>query len=219
MSTRRPRPPPRQASPSERGSHGGGVEVEVVAGVRRRRSAEDGELELLELQLHESGRLRQHRAVWVAPGRFGRGDRNVYATYPRRVRRRRSLMTLWSDRCLLDECPGRQLGALLARSGAWDFNAFSLDRLCGGTNLATLCTHLFQRHGLLVHFRLAPLSVWKFFAMVEQGYHSANPYHNGVHAADVTQAMHCFLRQDMLRMSLTPIEVSVPTSILVTSSC
>ena len=32
--------------------------------------------------------------------------------------------------------------------------------------------------------------------LVEEGYHSSNPYHNAVHAADVTQAMHCFLQEE-----------------------
>jgi hypothetical protein len=49
--------------------------------------------------------------------------------------------------------------------------------------------------------------VWKFFYLVEQGYHSTNPYHNGVHAADVTQAMNCFLGEDALRRNLSPMEV------------
>lgn len=31
--------------------------------------------------------------------------------------------------------------------------------------------------------------------MVQEDYHSQNPYHNAVHAADVTQAMHCYLRE------------------------
>ena len=30
---------------------------------------------------------------------------------------------------------------------------------------------------------------------MEEGYHSSNPYHNAIHAADVTQAMHCFLQE------------------------
>ena len=33
-------------------------------------------------------------------------------------------------------------------------------------------------------------------ALVEEGYHSSNPYHNSVHAADVTQAMHCYLLEN-----------------------
>ena len=39
-----------------------------------------------------------------------------------------------------------------------------------------------------------------------QSYHSSNPYHNGVHAADVTQAMSCFLREDSIRRHLRPVE-------------
>ena len=39
-----------------------------------------------------------------------------------------------------------------------------------------------------------------------QGYHSSNPYHNGVHAADVTQAINCFLREPALRRHLRPVE-------------
>ncbi|KAJ7411985.1 High affinity cAMP-specific 3',5'-cyclic phosphodiesterase 7A [Willisornis vidua] len=31
--------------------------------------------------------------------------------------------------------------------------------------------------------------------MVQEDYHSQNPYHNAVHAADVTQAMHCYLKE------------------------
>lgn len=33
-------------------------------------------------------------------------------------------------------------------------------------------------------------------AFIEEGYHSTNPYHNSVHATDVTQAMHCFLQEE-----------------------
>ncbi|KAF4518325.1 hypothetical protein B566_EDAN009113 [Ephemera danica] len=32
-------------------------------------------------------------------------------------------------------------------------------------------------------------------ALIEEGYHGTNPYHNAIHAADVTQAMHCFLQE------------------------
>ena len=42
--------------------------------------------------------------------------------------------------------------------------------------------------------------------LIEQGYHETNPYHNGVHAADVTQAMHCFIQEDKIGPHLQPIE-------------
>ena len=38
------------------------------------------------------------------------------------------------------------------------------------------------------------------------GYHDTNPYHNSVHAADVTQAMYCFLQEPKIRDHLTPME-------------
>lgn len=35
--------------------------------------------------------------------------------------------------------------------------------------------------------------------MVQEDYHGHNPYHNAVHAADVTQAMHCYLKEPKVR--------------------
>lgn len=34
--------------------------------------------------------------------------------------------------------------------------------------------------------------------MIQEDYHSHNPYHNAVHAADVTQAMYCYLQEPMV---------------------
>lgn len=44
-------------------------------------------------------------------------------------------------------------------------------------------------------------------ALIEEGYHSTNPYHNSIHATDVTQAMHCFLQEEKIKKHLTPLEV------------
>lgn len=38
-------------------------------------------------------------------------------------------------------------------------------------------------------------------ALIEEGYHSTNPYHNSIHATDVTQAMHCFLQEEKVGSS------------------
>lgn len=56
-------------------------------------------------------------------------------------------------------------------------------------------------------FCLDSLTTWKFFAMVERGYHATNPYHNGAHAADVTQAMACFLADSTIGKYFKPAEV------------
>ena len=157
----------------------------------------DHELQLLELQLNpppRQARLPKH-----------------YPTYPRKRRIARSLMTLWSrgQRGLqdYDEATSTVRRSLLSGVNTrWDFNAFSFDRLTGGQNLATLCTYLFHDLGLCSHFQLDTLVVWRFFAMVEAHYHTANPYHNGVHAADVTQAMACFIHEPPFRSHLRPVE-------------
>ncbi|KAF6100539.1 phosphodiesterase 7A [Phyllostomus discolor] len=47
----------------------------------------------------------------------------------------------------------------------------------------------------------------RFLVMIQEDYHSQNPYHNAVHAADVTQAMHCYLREPKLANSVTPWDV------------
>lgn len=41
-----------------------------------------------------------------------------------------------------------------------------------------------------------------FTGLIEEGYHSTNPYHNAIHATDVTQAMHCFLQEDKVSIGL-----------------
>lgn len=64
-----------------------------------------------------------------------------------------------------------------------------------GRCLPVLCVHLFHMYGLISHFKLDATKAWKLFSLIEEGYHSTNPYHNSIHAADVTQAMHCFLQQ------------------------
>lgn len=45
---------------------------------------------------------------------------------------------------------------------------------------------------------MTELSVY-LLVMVQEDYHSQNPYHNAVHAADVTQAMHCYLKEPKVR--------------------
>lgn len=45
------------------------------------------------------------------------------------------------------------------------------------------------------------------FTLIEEGYHSTNPYHNAIHATDVTQAMHCFLQERKILEHLEPLEI------------
>ena len=145
--------------------------------------------QLLELQLSATakrlagtGRVFQYEcgdeceevAKLRSAGHFSR----FFATHPRKRHKQKSLMTLWSDRQLLEEVQPEQTRRLLANVLNWNFNAFTLDRLSSGRNLTTLCTYLFATNDLIRTFSLDYLTVFKFFAMVERGYHSTNPYHN-----------------------------------------
>lgn len=76
-----------------------------------------------------------------------------------------------------------------------------------GRSLPVLCVHLFHVYGLLDHFNLDVVRLWKLFSLIEEGYHSTNPYHNSIHATDVTQAMHCFLQETKIYEHLTPLEI------------
>lgn len=114
---------------------------------------------------------------------------------------------------------------MLEKVGNWNFDIFLFDRLTNGesagaapivhlldkknrhdreispllcpsgNSLITLTFHLLNQYGLVELFQLDRVKLWRFLVMVQEDYHSDNPYHNGVHAADVTQAMYCFMRE------------------------
>lgn len=89
----------------------------------------------------------------------------------------------------------------------WSFNSFTFDALCCGRSLTELLLHLFDYYDLYNIFELDVVKVFKCFRLLEFGYHSSNPYHNSVHAADVTQAMHCFMQEDRIRKHMTSLEI------------
>ncbi|XP_049884844.1 uncharacterized protein LOC126379898 isoform X2 [Pectinophora gossypiella] len=124
-------------------------------------------------------------------------------------RRKKRLMTrsLCQEVALLDDLHPGQVQCILEQSVLWKFNAFTLENVSGGRCLPVLCVHLFHIYGLISYFNLDAAKAWKLFSLIEEGYHSTNPYHNSVHAADVTQAMHCFLQQKQIRDYLEPLEV------------
>ncbi|XP_059838470.1 cAMP-specific 3',5'-cyclic phosphodiesterase 7B-like isoform X1 [Hypanus sabinus] len=108
---------------------------------------------------------------------------------------------------LLDEDYLGQARHMLSKVGMWNFDIFLFDRLTNGNSLVTLLCHLFNLHGLIQHFQLDMVKLHRFLVMIQEDYHSQNPYHNAVHAADVTQAMHCYLKEPKLAHFLTPLDI------------
>ncbi|XP_070705791.1 3',5'-cyclic-AMP phosphodiesterase 7B-like isoform X1 [Pempheris klunzingeri] len=108
---------------------------------------------------------------------------------------------------LLDDDYLGQAAHMLSKVGTWNFDIFLFDRLTNGNGLVTLMCHLFNVYGLIHHFQLDMVKLHRFLGMVQEDYHSQNPYHNAVHAADVTQAMYCYLKEPKLAEQLSPLDV------------
>ncbi|XP_078253595.1 high affinity 3',5'-cyclic-AMP phosphodiesterase 7A isoform X5 [Rhinoraja longicauda] len=111
--------------------------------------------------------------------------------------------------CILDDDYSGQALRMLEKDGSWNFDIFLFDRLTNGNSLVTLAFHLFKYHGLVEHFKLDLVKLRRFLVMVQEDYHRNNPYHNAVHAADVTQAMHCYLKEAKFAESASPWDILV----------
>ncbi|XP_014247761.1 high affinity cAMP-specific 3',5'-cyclic phosphodiesterase 7A-like isoform X2 [Cimex lectularius] len=154
----------------------------------------------------DSKRLSNSEVQLVAALDYRGWKTGKFLTIHKRRRRRLTTRSL-HDTALLDDLHHGQVQCVLDRVWKWPFNAFTLDTATGGRSLPVLCVHLFHWYGLIDHFNLDVVRIWKFFSLVEEGYHSTNPYHNAIHATDVTQAMHCFLQEEKIRRYLTYTEI------------
>ncbi|XP_056290537.1 high affinity cAMP-specific 3',5'-cyclic phosphodiesterase 7A isoform X1 [Pseudoliparis swirei] len=108
---------------------------------------------------------------------------------------------------LLDEDYTGQARCMLEKVGNWNFDIFLFDRLTNGNSLISLTFHLLNQYGLVELFQLDMVKLWRFLVMVQEDYHSDNPYHNAIHAADVTQAMYCYMQEPILAKSLTSCDI------------
>ncbi|XP_045464276.1 uncharacterized protein LOC123673705 isoform X1 [Harmonia axyridis] len=130
-----------------------------------------------------------------------------FLTMHKRRRKKLTTRSLYQDYAILDDIHHGLVQKMLEYCGRWAFNAFTLETVAGGRSLPVLCVHLFHWYGLLDYFNLDVVRVWKLFTLIEEGYHSTNPYHNSIHATDITQAMHCFLQEEKIRRHITPLEI------------
>ncbi|KAM9214509.1 LOW QUALITY PROTEIN: dual specificity calcium/calmodulin-dependent 3',5'-cyclic nucleotide phosphodiesterase 1B [Leptosomus discolor] len=90
----------------------------------------------------------------------------------------------------------------------WCFDVFALNRVTDDHALRTIVFELFTRHNLNSRFKIPTVFLTTLLDALETGYGKyRNPYHNQVHAADVTQTVHCFLLRTGMVHYLTEIEV------------
>ncbi|XP_058889618.1 dual specificity calcium/calmodulin-dependent 3',5'-cyclic nucleotide phosphodiesterase 1A isoform X2 [Acipenser ruthenus] len=90
----------------------------------------------------------------------------------------------------------------------WSFNVFALNEAGGEHALRFLVYELFTRYDLISRFRVPISALLNFVEALEVGYSKyKNPYHNLVHAADVTQTLHYFMVHTGLMHSLTELDI------------
>lgn len=90
----------------------------------------------------------------------------------------------------------------------WCFDVFSLNRAADDHALRTIVFELLTRHSLISRFKIPTVFLMSFLEALETGYGKyKNPYHNQIHAADVTQTVHCFLLRTGMVHCLSEIEV------------
>ncbi|XP_077502313.1 dual specificity calcium/calmodulin-dependent 3',5'-cyclic nucleotide phosphodiesterase 1A-like isoform X7 [Amblyomma americanum] len=99
------------------------------------------------------------------------------------------------------------LANLLKYVDDWCFDVFNVNEVANGQVLRYLTYELFGRYGIVHKFKISSAALENFISAVEQGYCKyKNPYHNNLHAADVTQTVHYMLYSAGISSWLTELE-------------
>uniref|UniRef100_A0A146LI32 Calcium/calmodulin-dependent 3',5'-cyclic nucleotide phosphodiesterase 1C n=2 Tax=Lygus hesperus TaxID=30085 RepID=A0A146LI32_LYGHE len=90
----------------------------------------------------------------------------------------------------------------------WSFDVFALHESAQGQPIKYLSYDLLNRYGILHKFKIVPATLENFLLRIEEGYCKyKNPYHNNLHATDVTQTVHYMLCKTGLMNWLTDLEI------------
>ncbi|XP_048341351.1 dual specificity calcium/calmodulin-dependent 3',5'-cyclic nucleotide phosphodiesterase 1A isoform X2 [Sphaerodactylus townsendi] len=90
----------------------------------------------------------------------------------------------------------------------WSFDVFALNEASTGHSLKFMMYELFTRYDLMNRFKIPVPSLISFGEALEIGYSKyKNPYHNLIHAADVTHTVHCIMLLTGIMHWLTELEI------------
>ncbi|XP_074926172.1 dual specificity calcium/calmodulin-dependent 3',5'-cyclic nucleotide phosphodiesterase 1A isoform X5 [Chelonoidis abingdonii] len=90
----------------------------------------------------------------------------------------------------------------------WSFDVFALNEASGEHSLKFMMYELFTRYDLMSRFKIPVPSLISFAEALEVGYSKyRNPYHNLIHAADVTQTVHYIMLHTGIMHWLTELEI------------
>uniref|UniRef100_A0A672JJN6 Phosphodiesterase n=1 Tax=Salarias fasciatus TaxID=181472 RepID=A0A672JJN6_SALFA len=98
--------------------------------------------------------------------------------------------------------------AVLKHADTWCFDVFALNDASGDHALKFVFYELLTRYDVINHFKVPVSALLSFVDSLEVGYSKhRNPYHNLVHAADVTQTIHYLLLKTGMVHWLTELEI------------
>uniref|UniRef100_A0A182PR31 Phosphodiesterase n=1 Tax=Anopheles epiroticus TaxID=199890 RepID=A0A182PR31_9DIPT len=100
-----------------------------------------------------------------------------------------------------------ELGGLLGQIDQWGVDIFRIGTLSGSRPLTAVAYTVFQDRNIPRTLTIPPTVLLAFVSTVEDHYVADNPFHNSLHAADVTQSTHALLHSPALDGVFTPLEV------------
>ncbi|XP_063922218.1 3',5'-cyclic-AMP phosphodiesterase isoform X5 [Zophobas morio] len=101
-----------------------------------------------------------------------------------------------------------ELGRSLAEIDRWGIDIFRIGELSNGRPLTCVAYTTFSSRELLKTLMIPPKTFITFMMTLEDHYVKDNPFHNSLHAADVTQSTHVLLNTPALESVFTPLEVT-----------
>lgn len=100
------------------------------------------------------------------------------------------------------------LGKCIAEIDRWGIDMFRIGELSNGRPLTCVAYTTFSSRELLNTMMIPPKTFITFMMTLEDHYVKDNPFHNSLHAADVTQSTHVLLNTPALESVFTPLEIS-----------
>eukprot|EP00002_Diphylleia_rotans_P033348 TRINITY_DN7081_c0_g1_i1.p1 TRINITY_DN7081_c0_g1~~TRINITY_DN7081_c0_g1_i1.p1 ORF type:complete len:739 (-),score=113.60 TRINITY_DN7081_c0_g1_i1:722-2938(-) len=87
----------------------------------------------------------------------------------------------------------------------WNADVFGLHEMTAGHGLTFTLNHLLRKHNLLTTFKISETKLGNLLHELEAGYQD-NPFHNQIHAADVTMNVHYLIHRPNFAESFTDID-------------
>ncbi|XP_071518594.1 3',5'-cyclic-AMP phosphodiesterase 4C isoform X5 [Panulirus ornatus] len=100
-----------------------------------------------------------------------------------------------------------ELGKILEDIDKWGIDIYKISELSNRKPLTTITYMIFMERDLLKTFKIPPKTFITFMMTLEEHYLRDVPYHNSLHAADVTQSTHVLLNSPALESVFTNLEI------------